>query len=106
MSILRYVLTCVKELTNLTHMTRRIQNTFITIGFLTTLLLTILAYNTTQTFTCHTPWADVNHNDSYWTIVNTHCEGNIQNAVDETITLNNGRLTIHTGETIYLPFNP
>jgi len=76
-------------------MSHRIHNTLTYIALFTASFLTILfIFNRIEaldSYTCNSQYGTVTHQDpTIWSTVEKHCNGNIQNAVHDTITLNNG----------------
>ena len=53
-------------------------------------------------FTCAGDTYTVHPGDTIYGIVSAHCEGNLENAIYQTVRLNGGAL-IHPGQTIILP---
>lgn len=107
---MRNLLTWVVKVCNLDTMTYRIQNLFIYIALTATLffIMMMVGYQmrVADAYHCDVVRAQVGQGDTIWSVVDRHCDGNIRNAVDDTVQIRDGSLMVHANQWIILPGDP
>ena len=91
-------------------MTYRIQQWFIYLSLTFVAFLAIMLIvnrvQAVESYECHVTRAQVEANDTVWRVVERNCEGNIRNAVYDTLDIRGNNSTVHTGQWIILPADP
>lgn len=106
----RELLTWWGRVSNIETMTYRIQQWFIYLSLTFVAFLAILfivnRVQAVESYECRVTRAQVEALDTVWRVVERNCEGNIRNAVYDTLAIRDRNPTVHTGQWIILPADP
>lgn len=98
------------RVSNIDTMTYRIQQWFIYLSLTFVAFLAILFFvnrvQASESYECHVTRAQVEALDTVWRVVERNCDGNIRNAVYDTLAIREGNSVVHTGQWIILPADP
>ena len=99
-----------QRFSNLDTMTYRVQQLFIYTAVTLAVILLMLGFinrvEAVENYECSVTMDQVQPNDTVWRIVERNCEGNIRNAVYDTVEMRKGNTVVHIGQWILLPADP